>query len=87
VIEPEGQKTYEILKTSGTQLAAGTVVSATAGGGGGYGKPADRLVDKVRQDVINGYVSVESAHRDYGVVIDPVTFALDEEATQKLRKI
>jgi N-methylhydantoinase B len=85
-IEAEGQPSYEILKTSGMQLAAGTVVSATAGGGGGYGKPVDRPLDKVQMDVINGYISVESARRDYGVVIDPVTFTVDKEATQKLRK-
>jgi N-methylhydantoinase B len=86
VIQPEGKNPYEILKTSGTQLAAGTVVAATAGGGGGYGNPFERPVEKVRRDVINGYVSIESARRDYRVVIDPDSFKVDEPATQKLRK-
>jgi N-methylhydantoinase B len=85
-VEPEGQKAYEVLKTSGTQLAAGTVVIATAGGGGGYGKPVDRPVDKVRRDVINGYISLESARKDYGVVTSRDNLKVDEMATKQLRK-
>jgi len=36
-------------------------------GGGGYGDPRERAPDKVLQDVVNGYVSVEAAEREYGV--------------------
>jgi N-methylhydantoinase B len=67
------------------QLAAGTVVIATAGGGGGYGNPLERDVEKVRQDVINGYISVESARLAYGVVINPETLEVDDIATKRLR--
>ena len=58
---------------------------ATAGGGGGYGNPLERDIEKVRRDVINGYVSVEHAKYDYGVVVDPQSFEVDDIATQKLR--
>ena len=37
------------------------------------------------KDVRNGFVSVEAAAADYGVVVDPSTFAVDEEATEGLR--
>jgi N-methylhydantoinase B len=75
----------EVLKTSGVPLAEGYRVIATAGGGGGYGEPRERDAARVRRDVINGYVSVAGARRDYGVVIDPETFEIDDIATQKLR--
>jgi N-methylhydantoinase B len=39
----------------------------------------------VRDDVRQGYVSVAAAAELYGVVIDPVTLALDEAATKRLR--
>jgi N-methylhydantoinase B/oxoprolinase/acetone carboxylase alpha subunit len=39
----------------------------------------------VENDVLEGYVSLEKAKEDYGVVIDPKTFKVDREATKKLR--
>jgi N-methylhydantoinase B len=39
----------------------------------------------VAEDVRQGYVSIEAAADDYGVVIDPETSTLDLPATQKLR--
>ena len=56
-----------------------------SGGGGGFGVPSERPVERVVHDVRQGYVSVEAAARDYGVVCDPVTLALDAEATTKMR--
>ena len=38
-------------------------------GGGGYGDLLERNPQAVLQDVIAGYVSIEAAERDYGVVI------------------
>ena len=55
-------------------------------GGGGYGNPFERDVQKVVEDVRNGLVSLEGARSDYGVVIaDPATLAVDHAATAKLR--
>lgn len=39
-------------------------------GGGGFGDPAQRDPQRVRDDVRAGYVSSEAAARDYGVVIE-----------------
>ena len=62
-----------------------TVFNNKAGGGGGYGDPFLRDQEKVLEDVVNGVVSLARARDDYGVVIDPRTMALDEEATKALR--
>jgi len=76
---------FEVLKTTGIELKKGDSVLITAGGGGGYNNPLERELEAVHEDVINGYVSVERAKQDYGVVIDPSTFDIDLEATNKLR--
>jgi len=65
-------------------------------GGGGYGKPFKRDPEAVLDDVVNGYVSIEAAAKDYGVKIDfigsarslvrlPEHYSMDVAATKKLR--
>jgi len=39
-------------------------------GGGGYGDPMERPVEKIMEDVKQGFLSIESAIRDYGVKVD-----------------
>jgi N-methylhydantoinase B len=68
-----------------TQLKPGDVVTIDAAGGGGCGNPLEREPERVEGDVIEEYVSLEKAREDYGVIIDPKTLRLDEEATRKLR--
>lgn len=67
------------------QLAAGETLDNSTGGGGGWGNPFERDALAVAKDVRNGFVTVEAAAADYGVVVDPSTFAVDEEATEGLR--
>lgn len=55
------------------------------GGGGGWGDPLSRDVQAVLQDVIDGYVSIEGARHDYGVVIDPRSHAVDADSTERER--
>jgi N-methylhydantoinase B len=59
------------------------------GGGGGWGDPLDRPAEKVLDDVLDEYVSVEGARRDYGVVLtgslEDLTLAIDHPATERLR--
>jgi N-methylhydantoinase B len=54
-------------------------------GGGGWGDPLDRDPAKVREDVLDEYVSIEGALHDYGVVIDSDTSELDAAATERER--
>jgi N-methylhydantoinase B len=70
-------------------LEAGERLIYDYGGGGGWGNPLDRDPQAVLDDVLDEYVSVEGAERDYGVVLtgslEDLTLAIDEEATAKLR--
>ena len=68
-------------------MGAGEVLVNCSGGGGGWGNPLNRDPEKVLYDVRNEYISLSSAERDYGVVIDPTTLTLNEVATVKLRKL
>ena len=70
-----------------TQLVPGDVVTIDAPGGGGYGNPLERDPEIVASDVIEGYISLESAGNDYGVVVNPVTGEVDLEETEKLRRL
>ncbi|MEN6617231.1 MAG: hydantoinase B/oxoprolinase family protein [Syntrophorhabdus sp.] len=69
-----------------TQLKPGDIVTIDAPGGGGYGEARQRDPELVLGDVLEGYVSIESARSDYHVVIDPKTYAIDQEETRKLRQ-
>jgi N-methylhydantoinase B len=55
-------------------------------GGGGLGSPRRRPVDAVAEDVRLGFVSIESARRDYGVAVDAAG-AVDHAETAKLRAV
>ena len=76
----------EIGKAPAMPVAEGDLLSIRSGGGGGWGDPFTRDPEAVRWDVINGYVSLERARLDYGVVIDPETMMVDVEATRRLRE-
>ncbi|HEY7067632.1 MAG TPA: hydantoinase B/oxoprolinase family protein [Chloroflexota bacterium] len=78
-------ETFPNGKVSALRLDAGEAYVVDSGGGGGYGSPLERPAERVAADVREGYVSAESARRDYGVVLDPRTFAVDEAATAALR--
>src|SRR5262249_47375289 len=84
---PEGSTYRPDLKDLVTGIPAGTVYRQVAGGGGGYGDPRLRPVERVLAETRNGVVSLESARRDYGVVIDPETWTVDEAATAELRRV
>jgi N-methylhydantoinase B len=60
-------------KSARYRLAKDEVVRIVTGTGGGFGDPRERPVDAVVDDVRDGYVSVEQAELDYGVVLDPAT--------------
>jgi N-methylhydantoinase B len=69
--------------SDGNVLKYGDVVCMETGGGGGYGDPFERPADAVLEDVAGGFVSAESAARDYGVAI--VEGGIDWVATSRLR--
>ena len=68
------------------RLVPGDRVRFVLSGGGGYGDPNEREPDRVLADVEQGYVSLERAEADYGVVIDPERMLVDAAATAELRR-
>jgi N-methylhydantoinase B len=69
-----------------TRLNPGDLIVMDAAGGGGYGNPYERDPQRVRTDVLNGYITIEKAKEDYGVIIDPTTMMVDTKATARLRE-
>jgi N-methylhydantoinase B len=74
------------------QLKRDTTVRVISPGGGGWGDPLERDLKLVKRDVRDGYVSLEGAQRDYGVVVkgdpdtDPEALEVDYQATEQLRR-
>ncbi len=93
--------THEVDYANGTwyrglnrvlKLKPETILRIVSPGGGGWGDPLERDTELVKRDVRDGYVSVEGARRDYGVVVrgdpdeDPEALEVDYEATAELRQ-
>ena len=68
-----------------TLCEPGDIIAFHSAGGGGFGDPLERDIPAVERDVGYGYVSLEKAAEDYGVVIDPASLKADKEATKTLR--
>ncbi len=83
-LQKSGQ-TIEVDTESFYDYDSGDIFEIYESGGGGYGDARRRVIDKVREDVLNGVVSVGKAREDYAVVIDAGTLEVDEAATLALR--
>jgi N-methylhydantoinase B len=72
VVRRDGSvETYEMCTR--VRVAKGELVRLATATGGGYGDPAARAPELVRNDVKNGYVTADEAVRDYGVEAIPVS--------------
>jgi N-methylhydantoinase B len=73
-------------KVTGIPCKAGDVIRIQAPNGAGYGDPLDRHPELVREDVLDGFTTVELARDAYGVVFAAEeTLELDLPATEALR--
>lgn len=54
-------------------------------GGGGYGDPLDRDLNRLEADLLNEYVSKDAAERFYGAVFDQKSGNLDRQASEERR--
>jgi N-methylhydantoinase B len=72
--------------SEGNKLKKGDLVRIMTPGGGGWGSPLERAAEQVRDDVLDGFISAESAARDYGVVLTPDLIDVDAAATDARRK-
>src|SRR6476659_2592391 len=71
-------------KIAGLRFKRDDLLSVEFAGGGGLGNPLERDPDRVREDVVRGYVSLTAARDDYGVVLDPKDLHVDMSATARL---
>ena len=72
------------------ELAPGEWIRGVESGGGGYGNAPERDPERVRHDVLEGWVSVPRARDTYEVALtgsrDDGTLAVDTHATAALRR-
>ncbi|HEU4973612.1 MAG TPA: hydantoinase B/oxoprolinase family protein [Baekduia sp.] len=76
---------------SNVPVGPGDRFERPSAGGGGFGDPLERDPAEVLEDVIDGYVSIERAERDYGVVVREIDaelshYEVDEAATTAARE-
>ena len=86
-----GEGEYTVTHTATyVPIDAGERVEYHWAGGAGWGDPLERDPEKVREDVLDEYVSLDSAIRDYGVVLkgslEDYSLVVDVDATEKLRR-
>lgn len=77
-------------QASNVRVGEGDRFTRPSAGGGGYGDPLDRDPSAVLEDVVDDYVSVHRAERDYGVVLrvvdaDLAEYEIDHAATADAR--
>ena len=85
LLNPDTPTERELPSKITFSLAPGDVVSVQTPGGGGVESPLDREPERVAADVAEGKISTERARAVYGVVVHPVTHALDVAATTAAR--
>lgn len=61
----------------GLVLRKGDVIRIEKSGGGGIGDPSDRSIEKVIDDVLDGYISVDAAINRYGIDASKLQGALE----------
>jgi N-methylhydantoinase B len=84
-LKKPGDDEYKFVEGMRSPVPPQAQVIGQSPGGGGWGSPLEREPERVQWDVIEGYVSRESARKDYGVVLD-ANNVVDGAATAKLRK-
>jgi len=76
---------------SNVPVGEGDTFIRPSAGGGGFGDPLERAPAAVADDVADGYVTVERAAKDYGVVVREIDaelaeYEVDEAATEAERE-
>ena len=90
-LDPDGEYFY-FASESSWKTQPGAMFRYLTNGGGGWGNPLDREPERVLRDVRDGYVSVDAARNEYGVVVigdpdlDPEGISVDADATAARRQ-
>ena len=72
-------------KFSDVYLDQGDRVRVVTSGGGGYGDPLERDLDRIADDIAQGFIPVVQVAEEYGVVFLDDDATIDHNATERLR--
>ncbi|MBM4254919.1 MAG: hydantoinase B/oxoprolinase family protein [Deltaproteobacteria bacterium] len=81
----DGEEISLPSKVAYRTVTAGDIFVAVGATGGGYGDPLSRDPQRVLDDVRDGYYSIATAEREYGVIISE-SLQLDEAVTTACRE-
>ncbi len=84
-LNPDGPDEEPLPGKFTRTIRRGDVFRHEQAGAGGWGDPLERDPAAVLRDVRNGFVSRESARRDYGVALEAAAWAVDATETTRLR--
>ncbi|MHB8566186.1 MAG: hydantoinase B/oxoprolinase family protein [Nitrososphaerales archaeon] len=84
LVKKPGEEEWKQIDAIHYPVPENTLVTLRSAGGGGWGNPLDRDLERVRDDCIRGLVSPEKARSEYGVMLDS-TNTIDTTATIELR--
>jgi len=78
------------MYATGVELKKGDKIYYSSSGGGGFGEALDREPELVLEDVMDEWLTIETAKKFYGVVIkaidaEALDYKIDMAATKKLR--
>ena len=84
---------HQVVRTRDGSTLVGRIVAEDSAsvriettGGGGWGHPFDREVERVQADVRGGFVSAAQAREDYGVALSADGRTLDVAETARRRR-
>lgn len=86
IIDADGEETVLPSKVTDYSVAPGQTISFQTAGGGGYGDPLQRDLERVADDLRLGLVSSAQAQSVYGVILDKTSNAVAMEASAPLRE-
>jgi N-methylhydantoinase B len=85
IVDPETPDEQTLRGSGIYHLPAGSVVRFEGAGAGGLGDPLLRAPTLVVNDLRASYISIEVAEREYGLIVDRQTLAVDPRASESFR--
>ncbi len=83
ILFADGREPVVFGKTARFHMKKGDVARLITATGGGYGNPYERAIEAVQEDVRNGYITLEMAEKDYGVILDPETLEVKDTRPER----
>lgn len=85
IVDPGGAKEAMLKKANHIPIPPGTTVRCYTAGGGGYGPPWKRDIQRILDDLSDGYITRDAAESAYGLRFRDGGFEIDAAATNQAR--